>query len=203
MRDGDRGRRAVLRAAAGLATVGALSGCGWFRWSDSDDAPSAAHGALFDPRDPRLRTDVVMTQHIRQYETLQLSAYRGPSGMTLIGYGHAKYARPGMRISRSQAEELLAYDIHNHEQGVKRRLHRPIRVNEFSAMSALAFNVGVGAFAKSSILRRFNEGDRRAAADAFLLWNKYRKNGVLTVSRNLSERRAQERRHFLGQSIRV
>ncbi|MEM1421637.1 MAG: lysozyme [Pseudomonadota bacterium] len=196
-------RRDFLIGGQMVVATSVLSGCGRFRWGDggSDRRVARGGGRLFEPNDRRLTTDHIMVDHLRRYETLQLNAYSGPSGMTLIGYGHAKYARMGMRITPNQAEELLWYDVRNHEAGVKRLLHRPIRVHEFSAMSALAFNVGVGAFSKSSILKRFNRNDRRGSADAFLLWNKYRKNGVLTVSGHLSRRRADERRHFLGQSI--
>ena len=196
-------RRQFICGANTALIAGGLSGCGWLGGSRGPRRTAGGRGGLYDPMDPRLRTDPIMKQHIRVFEDIRLNAFKGPSGMTLIGYGHAKYARMGMRITFAQAEELLEYDLRNHEAGVKRRLQRPIRLHEFSAMSALAYNVGVGAFSKSSILRRFNEGDRRAAADAFLLWNKYRKNGVLTVSQHLARRRAQERLHFLGQNIRV
>lgn len=197
-------RRQFLCGANTALIAGGLSGCGWLGISGGPSRTAGyGGGALYDPTDRRLRTDEIMKQHIRVFEDIRLNAFKGPSGMTLIGYGHAKYARMGMRITYAQAEELLEYDLRNHEAGVKRRLRRPIRLNEFSAMSALAYNVGVGAFSKSSILRRFNQGDRHAAADAFLLWNKYRKDGVLTVSQHLARRRANERLHFLGQKIRV
>jgi lysozyme len=42
----------------------------------------------------------------------------------------------------------------------------------FDAMVSLAFNVGIGAFLRSSVLRLHLAGDHRRAAEAFGLWNK-------------------------------
>jgi lysozyme len=48
----------------------------------------------------------------------------------------------------------------------------PTTDNQFSAMVSLAYNIGVGAFARSTVARKHNEGDHQAAAEAFALWNK-------------------------------
>lgn len=147
-----------------------------------------------------LRTDDAMIALLKSREKLRLWAFRGASGMWLIGYGHARTARPGLIITEREAERLLRDDLLFFEAGVKKLLTRPVRQREFSAMVDLAYNAGLGAFASSSVLRRFNAGDRRAAADALLLWRHYRRQGRLVPSRELAERRRLNRAHFLGRT---
>lgn len=42
--------------------------------------------------------------------------------------------------------------------------------NQYDAMVCLGFNIGIGAFGKSSVLRFHKSGDHRGAADAFGMW---------------------------------
>lgn len=49
--------------------------------------------------------------------------------------------------------------------------HTPLPYQAAACLS-LAYNVGLANFRKSSVLRRFNNGDLKGAADAFAMWNK-------------------------------
>ena len=42
--------------------------------------------------------------------------------------------------------------------------------NQFDALVSLVFNIGTGAFARSTLLKRLNVGDYNGAAEAFLMW---------------------------------
>lgn len=64
------------------------------------------------------------------------------------------------------------------------------RPRPLAASISLAYNIGVPAFARSTVARRFNRGDWRGGCDAFLAWN--RAGGK--VVRGLTRRRADERR---------
>jgi lysozyme len=64
-------------------------------------------------------------------------------------------------------------------------------------MVSLAFNVGLGNFEKSSVLRYHNAGQYQQAADAFLLWDK----AAGRVMAGLTRRRHQEREMYLGLAI--
>lgn len=59
---------------------------------------------------------------------------------------------------------------------------------------SLSFNIGFGAFAKSTVLKRLNQGDKSGAADAFRMWN--RAGG--RTNKHLVKRRELERSYFLG-----
>ena len=58
-------------------------------------------------------------------------------------------------------------------------------------MVILAYNIGLGAFSTSTVRRLHNIGDFTGAANAFLLFDKYHKNGVgpLVVCQGLLNRR--------------
>ncbi len=43
---------------------------------------------------------------------------------------------------------------------------------QLSAAISLAYNIGTGAYCRSTVDRRFDAGQWRAACDAFLMWNK-------------------------------
>ena len=148
----------------------------------------------------RLRTSPTALELIKEREGLMLTAYRDPRGRLTIGYGHASDVTPGMTVSQREAERLFHGDIARIEREVKRHVRAPMTENEFSAMVALAYNIGADAFRRSTILAAFNDGDRTQAADAFLLWNKIRhEDGDLVPSVHLTKYRDSERRLFLGE----
>jgi len=61
-------------------------------------------------------------------------------------------------------------DLETFERGVERRLKVEVSQAQFDAMVSLAFNVGLGAFGKSTLLRLVNRGAYSAAADQFGRW---------------------------------
>ena len=72
-----------------------------------------------------------------------------------------------------------------------------VEPNQLSAMTSLAYNIGINRFADSSVRKNFDVGDFKKAADSFLLYNKARKDGKLVVIEGLNKRRKLERELFL------
>lgn len=132
---------------------------------------------------------------IKSFEGLRLSAYRCPAGVWTIGYGHTgPDVRPGMRITEAEAEALLRGDLDRFESGVLAGIDAaPTTDNQFAAMVSLAFNIGLGAFNKSTVLRQHTAGNTQRAAAAFLLWVK---GGGKTLP-GLVRRRTAERALYL------
>lgn len=133
---------------------------------------------------------------IKKSEGLRLTAYLDPSGAWTIGYGHSIGVAEGEQITNAQADALLAQDLATFERGVGALAQDPSS-NEFSAMVSLAFNIGLGAFDCSTVLRQHNAGDKPAAAEAFLLWNKAHVDGQLVELPGLTTRREAERQLYL------
>lgn len=109
---------------------------------------------------------------VAQFEGFRGTAYLCPAGVWTIGYGFTSGVNPGDVITREDADARLDAELAHFASGVRPLLTRPATPNQFGAMVSLAFNVGVAAFARSSVLRLHNAGDFAGAARAFALWNK-------------------------------
>lgn len=115
---------------------------------------------------------------IKEFEGLRLKAYQDSVGVWTIGYGTTAAAgvgiepKAGMTITQAQAEHYLQAAVEKFAAQIAPKITRPANPNEFGAMVSLAYNIGPGAFAKSSVLKRFNAGDTAGAAEAFKMWNK-------------------------------
>lgn len=139
---------------------------------------------------------------IKRWEGLRLETYKCSAGVDSIGYGHTSAAgepkvTPGMKITANEAEEILTRDLAKYEKAVTKALSVAPSSNQFSAMVSLCYNIGPGNFASSSVVRRLNEGNAKAAADAFLMWNK----AGGKVVKGLTARREDERKLFLTRSV--
>lgn len=144
-------------------------------------------------------------QLIAEFEGFRSTPYLDAAGVPTIGFG-STYYMDGRKvkmsdkpISRDQAKALkLAIINQDFAPAVHRAIQEipiPITQGMFDAMVSLAYNIGAGAFAKSSVVRHLKAGNKKAAADAFLLWNK----AGGKVLNGLTRRRQAERLLFLGQ----
>ena len=131
---------------------------------------------------------------IKQFEGLKLTAYVCPAGVLTIGYGTTAGVTPGMTITAERAEQLLRQDIAKFERGVRDSVKVPLTENQFSALVSFAYNVGLGAFRTSTLLRLLNKGEYAQAAEQFGRWNK----AGGKVLPGLTRRRAAERKLFEG-----
>jgi lysozyme len=135
---------------------------------------------------------------IKNFEGCELNAYQDVAGIWTIGYGHIAGVTQGMTYTQAQADQALANDLLSTETSVEKAVAGVNTTdNQFSAMVSLTYNIGVGNFASSTVLREHRAGQTQQAADAFLLWNKATINGVLQVVKGLANRRAAERTLYL------
>lgn len=132
---------------------------------------------------------------VREFEGCRLDAYRCPAGIPTIGYGATgPDIRMGMKWTQEEADERLAEDLARFAEGVERLVLVDLTDNQFAALVSFAYNVGLGALAGSTLLRKLNAGDYEGAADQFPRWNK----GGGRVLPGLVRRRAAERDLFLS-----
>jgi lysozyme len=129
---------------------------------------------------------------IQQWEGLRLVAYQCSAGVWTIGYGSTRGVQPGMRITHEEANKRLREDLANAEFVVSSAVQVALNDNQFGALVSFVFNVGGGAFRRSSLLKRLNAGEYEAVPGELLKWNKARVNGVLTPIAGLANRRAAE-----------
>lgn len=142
--------------------------------------------ALFGPR----RTNPDGIDLIKEFEGLHLTPYLCPGKIWTIGYGHTRTVRAGMQITQAQAEQLLDEDLRLFERAVTRLVTVPLSDNQFSALVCFSFNVGIGNFESSTLLKLLNRGWYEQVPAQLMRWN--RVNGE--VFGGLARRRAAEGR---------
>jgi GH24 family phage-related lysozyme (muramidase) len=104
-------------------------------------------------------------------------------GFKTIGYGHllqASELRTGKLfatdvpwqkgITEAQAEELLLSDVEPAAGGISRHVKVPLAQCQFDALVSFVFNVGVGAFMESTLLRKLNAGDYESVPSELRKW---------------------------------
>lgn len=134
---------------------------------------------------------------VASYEDCILTAYKCSANKWTIGWGETNGVRPGMVWTKQQADETFNRELNSFAEQVRAMCSEYPSPNQLGAMTSLAYNIGLGAFKKSTVLRAHNAGDPEASARAFHLWNKVRVNGILTPSRGLTARRASESALYL------
>ena len=107
---------------------------------------------------------------IKEFEGLRLTAYLCPAGVWTIGYGHTKGVKRGMKIDQAQADRLLDIDIANVARSIRQLVKVNINDNQEQALVSFVFNIGSGAFEKSTLLRKINNRDFLAASLEFRKW---------------------------------
>lgn len=132
---------------------------------------------------------------IKRWEGLRTNAYQCPAKVWTIGYGHTRGVKPDMMISHQHAEDLLLEDLMEYEEAVRELVKVPLSQGQFDALVSFSFNVGVGALASSTLLRKLNQGQYREAVAELHRWNKAGK----TVLPGLVERRNDEHALFEGE----
>ena len=139
---------------------------------------------------------------IERWEGLRLDAYLDPVGIPTIGYGTIRYpngqkVKLGDQITQAEAEAFLKFEVDDVVRDLNEIL-RDIAVNQnqFDAVVSLCYNIGLGGFRESTVLRKLREGDFPAASKAFDLWNKGTVDGVKVVLPGLVNRRKDERTLF-------
>lgn len=88
------------------------------------------------------------------------------------GYGETQGVTYETRWSREEANQRLRMRVAEFERGVLALCTLEPNLNQCMAMTSLAYNIGLAAFRKSTVLKAHNRGDAAAAARAFHLWNK-------------------------------
>lgn len=135
------------------------------------------------------------------FESFRSTAYLDIAGVCTIGFGHTgPDVHMGMTCTRAQAIDTLNNDMTTDRNMVWRLVSDVATMNDqLAAMTDLCFNIGIGNFRQSSVLRLHRAGQYDAAADAFLLWDKAHVDGVLQEVDGLLRRRKAERLMYLSQ----
>ena len=166
---GPRTERAVreLQRAEGLEVDGIVGPNTW--------AALLGAGAGADGR--RLSDSGV--DFIARFEGFRGTLYNDPAGHCTIGFGHLVHrgrcnggepAELRAGITRRRAAELLRIDAAVAEAAVRDGVRVDLTQQQFDALVSFTFNVGAGAFRRSTLLERLNRGGYGAVPGQLRRW---------------------------------
>lgn len=121
-----------------------------------------------------MRTSDKGIEQIKSFEGFRSMPYQDVVGKWTVGYGHLMIPGDGTvqgsPITMGQATELLRKDLHTAEQAVN-SCGVEFEQNEFDALVSFVYNLGVGAFQRSTLLKLIKTGNKVAASGEFPKWS--------------------------------
>lgn len=140
-------------------------------------------------------------QMIKAWEGCRLTAYRCPSGVLTIGYGHTgSDVTAGKKITRSEADRLFDQDVKRFADKVA-PIFAGVNLNnnQFDALVSLSYNIGSLSIKAPTLLRKVKANPNDSTIrEEFLKHVNARVNGVLKPLPGLVKRRTAEANHYFG-----
>ena len=124
---------------------------------------------------------------LKQWEGFKLNVYKDSAGLPTIGVGHlitkseqssGNIVIAGVPVAYAngltdqEALDLLSQDVQPAEQAVNNGVKVALNQNQFDALVSFTFNVGVGAFTSSTLLKVLNDGQYDQVPTQLLRWTK-------------------------------
>jgi len=125
---------------------------------------------------------------IKHFEGFKPGAYLCPAKVWTIGYGTTKGVKKGQVCTEAQAIGFLNSDLAQFEKTINESVKVPLTQDQFDALVAFVYNIGSGAFKKSTLLKVLNGGHYDQVDNQMLRWNK----GDGKVLPGLTRRRTSE-----------
>lgn len=112
---------------------------------------------------------------IAVHEGYRGEAYEPVKGdVPTIGFGTTEGVEMGDRITPERALVRLLNDANKFQQAVKRCAPVPMHQYEFDAYVSLTYNIGEGAFCKSTLVKLLNQQRYEEACQQILRWDKFK-----------------------------
>jgi len=111
---------------------------------------------------------------IKQFEGCRYHPYRDSVGLWTVGYGHligdGKSLPSGDNriFTQEEIDSFLVNDLTRTESGINMLLRVPVTQNQYDALCSFCYNLGVGTFQKSTLLKDINAKMSDAAANDLL-----------------------------------
>lgn len=129
------------------------------------------------------------------HEGYKENAYIPLAGdVATIGFGTTSGVKLGDRTTPEKALQVAMRDVQSYEGAVKQCVKVPLSQNEYDAYISLAYNIGTGAFCRSTLVKKLNAGDYIGACEQILRWNQFKGKPLA----GLTKRRKEEYLKCLG-----
>lgn len=141
-----------------------------------------------------LRTNETGIELIKDFEKFEPKAYKCPADKWTIGYGFTEGVKEGDKMTKEEADKRLKLEILKREKEIREVVLTDLTDNEFSALVSFVYNVGIGKFQNSTLLKKINsKAPKSEIAQQFLRWTKVGKKELAGLKR----RRIAESQLFL------
>ena len=117
-----------------------------------------------------------------------------PGDVPTIGFGTTKGVKMGDSIDPVTALQKKIRDVEVFEGAVKQCVKVPLAQHEYDSFIALSYNIGSGAFCKSTLVRKLNAQDYEGACREILRWDRFQKKPLA----GLTNRRQAEYKQCMG-----
>lgn len=109
---------------------------------------------------------------MKEHEGLHLKAYRCPSGVLTIGYGHTRNVKTGQIINKDTAERFFVEDVEAVERLVDREpFAKDLSQGQYDALVSFLFNVKYSSYQTSTLRRKIiNNVNDVTIPDEFRRW---------------------------------
>lgn len=104
-------------------------------------------------------------------EGLRLRSYKCSAGIWTVGVGCTGFdIGPNTVWTETYAMQRFDEALLRREQAVERLVKVPLSDRQFGALVSLVYNIGVGNFEKSTLLKKLNAGGYAPAGEEFMRW---------------------------------
>lgn len=108
---------------------------------------------------------------VKKYEGCKLEAYKCPAGVWTIGVGHTgSDVHEGLKWTQAQADEALNKDLLRALNDARKGIDVGLNDKQMAAIVSFVFNLGIGNFRNSTLLKKINKGDFLGASKEFGKW---------------------------------
>ena len=117
---------------------------------------------------------IATATYVGGFEGKRNWAYQDIVGVWTVCYGETRGVTRGMHKTDAECNQMLAEGLVEFERGMRKCLKRPDDIPDvaYKVFISTAWNIGTGAFCKSSIARKANAGDMVGACNSIRLYNK-------------------------------
>lgn len=98
--------------------------------------------------------------------------YLDAVGVPTIGFGETKGVKPGQTTTPTRALVQLLKSADEHAKGMSACIQVPLHQHEYDAYLSFTYNVGVGAFCRSTLVKKLNAQDYDGACAELLKWDR-------------------------------
>ena len=109
---------------------------------------------------------------IATYEGYRGDAYKDSVGVPTLGFGETAGVKIGDKTTPERALVQLLESTEKHADAIRQCIHVPLYQHEFDAYISLAYNIGTGAFCRSTLVKKLNAKDYAGACEEIRRWNK-------------------------------